>query len=44
MQDAHVVVVGGGIGGLALAIALTRDSIPVAVHEQARQFATWATR
>jgi salicylate hydroxylase len=40
MQDAHVVVVGGGIGGLALAIALTNDGISVEVHEQARQFAT----
>lgn len=36
----RVVVAGGGIGGLALAIGLTARGVPVEVHEQARRFAT----
>ena len=33
--DLNVAVVGGGIGGLTLAIALARRGVPVAVYEQA---------
>jgi salicylate hydroxylase len=33
----QAVVVGGGIGGIAAAVALTRAGIDVQVHEQARQ-------
>jgi salicylate hydroxylase len=35
----RAVVVGGGIGGIAAAVALTRAGIDVQVHEQARQLA-----
>lgn len=34
-MDGHVVVVGGGIGGLTTALALSRRGIPVSVHERA---------
>ena len=33
----RAVVVGGGIGGIAAAVALTRAGIDVQVHEQAQQ-------
>jgi 2-polyprenyl-6-methoxyphenol hydroxylase-like FAD-dependent oxidoreductase len=33
----RAVVVGGGIGGIAAAVALARAGIDVEVHEQARQ-------
>jgi salicylate hydroxylase len=36
--DLHVAVVGGGIGGLTLAIALRQRGVPVAVFEQAPEF------
>jgi salicylate hydroxylase len=36
--DLHVAVVGGGIGGLTLAIALGQRGVPVAVFEQAPEF------
>ena len=36
--DHHVVVVGGGIGGLGTALALARSGIPVHVLERAREF------
>ena len=35
----RAVVVGGGIGGIAAAVALTRAGIDVQVHEQAQQLA-----
>lgn len=35
-----VVVAGGGIGGLAVAIGLVQRGVEVTVHEQAREFAT----
>jgi salicylate hydroxylase len=35
----QAVVVGGGIGGIAAAVALTRAGVDVQVHEQARQLA-----
>lgn len=35
---AHVLVVGGGIGGLAAAVALTRSGVSVTVAEQAEEF------
>ncbi|MGI5378939.1 FAD-dependent monooxygenase [Streptomyces sp. CA-251387] len=35
----YVAVVGGGIGGLAVAIGLRRQGIEVVVHEQARELA-----
>jgi len=38
-HDAQVLVVGGGIGGLATALALSRKGIPVQVLEQAPEFA-----
>ncbi len=37
-KDAPVIVVGGGIGGLATALALSRKGIPVQVLEQAPEF------
>jgi salicylate hydroxylase len=37
-KDAPVLVVGGGIGGLATALALSRKGIPVRVLEQAPEF------
>ena len=37
-KDAPVLVVGGGIGGLATALALSRKGIPVQVLEQAPEF------
>jgi salicylate hydroxylase len=37
-KDAPVLVVGGGIGGLATALALSRKGIPVHVLEQAPEF------
>jgi 3-hydroxybenzoate 6-monooxygenase len=37
-KDAPVLVVGGGIGGLAAALALSRKGIPVQVLEQAPEF------
>jgi salicylate hydroxylase len=36
--DLRVAVVGGGIGGLTLALALGRRGVPVAVYEQAPEF------
>ena len=36
--DLHVAVVGGGIGGLTLAIALEQRGVPVTVFEQAPEF------
>jgi 2-polyprenyl-6-methoxyphenol hydroxylase-like FAD-dependent oxidoreductase len=33
----QAVVVGGGIGGIAAAVALTQAGVAVQVHEQARQ-------
>jgi 3-hydroxybenzoate 6-monooxygenase len=38
IDDARVLVVGGGIGGLAAALALSRKGIPVLVLEQAPEF------
>jgi salicylate hydroxylase len=38
VEDAPVLVVGGGIGGLATALALSRKGIPVQVLEQAPEF------
>jgi 2-polyprenyl-6-methoxyphenol hydroxylase-like FAD-dependent oxidoreductase len=35
--DPRIAVVGGGIGGLTLAIALARRGVPVAVYEQASE-------
>ena len=35
----RAVVVGGGIGGVAAAVALARAGIDVQVHEQAQQLA-----
>ena len=35
----RAVVVGGGIGGVAAAVALARAGIDVEVHEQAQQLA-----
>ncbi|OOG57996.1 FAD-dependent monooxygenase [Polaromonas sp. C04] len=35
-NDIHVAVVGGGIGGLAAAVALSRRNINVSVYEQAK--------
>ena len=35
----RAVVVGGGIGGIAAAVALARAGIDVEVHEQAQQLA-----
>src|SRR5690242_9118833 len=37
-SDAPVLVVGGGIGGLSAALALSRKGIPVRVLEQAPEF------
>src|SRR6185503_18141752 len=37
-KDAPVIVVGGGIGGLATALALSRKGVPVQVLEQAPEF------
>ena len=38
MSELRVAVVGGGIGGLTLAIALGQRGVPVAVFEQASEF------
>jgi 3-hydroxybenzoate 6-monooxygenase len=37
-KDQQVVIVGGGIGGLAAALALARKGIPSQVIEQAPEF------
>ena len=37
-MDNKVVIAGGGIGGLACALALGRSGVPVTVLEQAEQF------
>lgn len=37
----QVLVVGGRIGGLATALALSRKGIPVQVLEQAPEFMSW---
>ncbi|HTP90706.1 MAG TPA: 3-hydroxybenzoate 6-monooxygenase [Xanthobacteraceae bacterium] len=37
-KDQHVIIVGGGIGGLAAALALARKGIPSQIVEQAPEF------
>lgn len=37
-QDMHIVIVGGGIVGITLALGLTRQKISVRVYEQAAGF------
>ncbi|KAL1844646.1 hypothetical protein VTK73DRAFT_2101 [Phialemonium thermophilum] len=39
-RDFHIAIVGGGIGGLALAVALTRYDISFTLYEAAPQFGT----
>ena len=39
-QDFHIAIVGAGLGGIALAIALNRHGVPYTVYESAAAFAT----
>ncbi|KAI2484842.1 hypothetical protein Ptr902_03782 [Pyrenophora tritici-repentis] len=37
-SDFHVAIVGAGIGGLALAIALHKKCVPFTLYEDAKEF------
>jgi salicylate hydroxylase len=39
-QDFHIAIVGAGLGGIALAIALSRHGIPYTIYESAAAYAT----
>lgn len=39
-EPCHIAIIGAGIGGLALAIALTRHGVPFTVYESAAAYAT----
>jgi salicylate hydroxylase len=39
-QDFHIAIVGAGLGGIALAIALSRHGIPYTLYESAAAYAT----
>lgn len=38
LDGAHVIIAGGGIGGMAAALALSRKGVQVTLFEQAREF------